>query len=391
MILYMLGNVLNYFNSAKSTLNKDQIITNALAFYSSDVIQRSKDNIFSLVKLRPVKMKICSSHPNPSMADLKDIMSVFDKVESDDIDVRLPSFVSSGIMDMPPSAGLEALASVMCSLRDEMAACRLQLEEMKEITEKDMKSLDNVGCVFQDTSEIKLLIHNILRKIDAPPPSINLTGINQLRTANSTNESTDSVSNAIINSDDCDTTDNNTRENNVNGSVDHSYAEMASETAPPSTDGQDFTVANSNQRNNGRRRSQRAGASQTGTQTPNGNNNSPQASHRIPPRPSNGAPSRRRNVLGSGAANPGLSTAPRVLDIFVGGCNNTATEENLKNFVSSKGINCLKCSILPSKSEWRKCFKITVNANERDQLLEANFWPQGITVGKYFKPINNNC
>ena len=290
---------------------------------------------------------------------------------------------------MPPSAGLEALASVMCSLRDEMAAYRLQLEEMKKSTEKDMKSLDNVGCVFQDTSEIKLLIHNILRKIEAPPPSINITGINQPRAANSTNESTDNVSNAVINSDESETPDNNTQENNVHGSADHSYAKIASETAPPSTDGHDFTLANSNQRN-GRRRSQRAGASQTDTQSSNGNNNSFQARHRVPPRPSAGASSRRRNVLGSGAANPGLSTAPRVLDIFVGGCNNTATEENLKNFVSSKGINCLKCSILPSKSEWRKCFKITVNASERDQLLEANFWPQGITVGKYFKPRNNN-
>ena len=40
-------------------------------------------------------------------------------------------------------------------------ALRLEVSKVRKSNEKDMKALDNVGCITQDVAEIKLLIHNL--------------------------------------------------------------------------------------------------------------------------------------------------------------------------------------------------------------------------------------
>ena len=94
----------------------------------------------------------------------------------------------------------------------------------------------------------------------------------------------------------------------------------------------------------------------------------------------------RRNIVGRATGADTFSTAPRVLDVFVGGCGLQSTDKDIFDYVKKKGINCLKCITLESKSEWRKCYKVSVNSDDRDTLLDADYWPKGIYVGKFFKP-----
>ena len=79
-----------------------------------------------------------------------------------------------------------------------------------------------------------------------------------------------------------------------------------------------------------------------------------------------------------------------MLDVFVGGCSLESTELSISDYATNKGVHFIKCASLPSRSEWFKCFKISVIPANRDKLLEANFWPEGIVVGKYFRPRSAN-
>ena len=77
---------------------------------------------------------------------------------------------------------------------------------------------------------------------------------------------------------------------------------------------------------------------------------------------------------------------PRILDVFVGGCGLDANDSTIANYYQKHNAQILKCEQLDSKSEWYKSYKISVAADNRDALLDANFWPKGIFVGKYYKP-----
>ena len=150
-------------------------------------------------------------------------------------------------------------------------------------------------------------------------------------------------------------------------------------------DGQEsFTVVQNNRRRNRRRISSLHPASN------NNNRNANRGGAPSLPRRRNqqGPSSRRSNIAGEGLAVPGLSTGQRVLDIFVGGCSVDSTMATISDYVSNKGVPPLKCTDLASRSEWHKCYKLSVNAENRDKLLDPNFWPTGIFVNKYFRPKN---
>ena len=155
----VLDNVLSFIQSAKASLTRDNIIMNAISFYKSDQILKAKDKIYELADQRPPKRNKSPSHPDPLTADMDDIMRIFKMY--DDGENKLPTFVAFGYMSMPPWAGVESFAAVMCSLRDEISALRMQGDEIKKSNEKDLKALDNVGSIIQDVSEVKMLIHDV--------------------------------------------------------------------------------------------------------------------------------------------------------------------------------------------------------------------------------------
>ena len=93
----------------------------------------------------------------------------------------------------------------------------------------------------------------------------------------------------------------------------------------------------------------------------------------------------RANIEGTRTSTlAGLTSAQRVLDIYVGGCSLDSDEANLNGFCEENGVTIKKCELLQTKSQWCKAYKITVDAASRDSVLDAEFWPQGIYVRKFF-------
>ena len=73
-----INDVFCYLTSVRSTAIKDSIVLNAVAIYTSDAILKAKNMIFYICKQKPITRKACTSDPNPSTEDLKDILDLID-------------------------------------------------------------------------------------------------------------------------------------------------------------------------------------------------------------------------------------------------------------------------------------------------------------------------
>ena len=89
----------------------------------------------------------------------------------------------------------------------------------------------------------------------------------------------------------------------------------------------------------------------------------------------------RGSLNNSGQFKSGEST----LDLFIGNVNIDTEINDITDFILKQTkINCVNIEKLEVKSKLYNCFKITVKANDRDILLNGNYWPCGVRVKKYF-------
>ena len=81
----------------------------------------------------------------------------------------------------------------------------------------------------------------------------------------------------------------------------------------------------------------------------------------------------------------GLSGVQRTFDVFVGGSDLETSEDDNKTFCSSNEVTEKKCESIPTKSEWYKSFKVSVLLGNMDKLLNTNIWPRCVFVRKFFR------
>ena len=115
---------------------------------------KAKELIFKICNEKSTVRKSCPSHRNPIVADIQDICTLIERKYGPDS--QLPSFYAKDFQAFPPN-GFECVASLLASLRDEIAAVKEELVEVKTINQRDMKALDDVGCVRQDISDLKII------------------------------------------------------------------------------------------------------------------------------------------------------------------------------------------------------------------------------------------
>ena len=77
--------------------------------------------------------------------------------------------------------------------------------------------------------------------------------------------------------------------------------------------------------------------------------------------------------------------------MFVGGLNQSTTEDALKNYCESKlKVKVVECTALETSSSY-KCFKVKMNSTDRDSCLKPECWPKNVTVKKFFMKRNRNA
>ena len=344
-----LNDILCYISTSRLSLSDEDIILNSVAFYKENAIKEAKEAFCRICDERFITRKACTSHPNPSVADIQDILNLFSKMEENSKPV--PKFYAKSYDSLPP-VGFQSLASVICSLRDEVSAMRVEINQLRNGNQRDAKALDDLSNIVADIGDIKI--------------SLNQT-------------------NSVL--------------KNGNGSADlstpstsTSYAAQLSANIPPnmpkSTANQSNAARNNGRGNNGGNNSQKSTSNQPSTPFVQPKKNQLPArrnSHTNDARnPRNFA---RKNITGTRTtATGGLAGVERVVDLFLGGCSLDSSADQIKNFCESSNVPLKNCEDLESKSLYYKSYKISVPISLRDQLLNEEFWPTGIFIRKFYKP-----
>ena len=335
--------ILCYLVSARHTLTRDSIILNVVAFYKPECIVSAKALIFKICNETPIKRRPCNKNPNSSVADIEDIYELIEKKESQRF--LLPDFVAGSYNSLPPS-NFEPLAIVICSLRDEVAALRMEITEIRESSVKDNKAMEDITCVKQDITDIKMKIFN---------SQVNISPVQSRNTAN--NENTAALSYASI-----------------AASSKSSLPARASNNNVPSTSG------NLNRQPQPSRTSTAAGSSNTNQQ---------QRVHRE-------RPAKRRNGVVTGTRSAGGNSSfggvDRIFDMFVGGCTQESSIVGITDYCRSHNVELKRVEEVETKSSWyNKAYKLSMTFEDREKLLDATLWPRGTFVRKFFRPKVSNA
>ena len=385
------NDLLCYIASARSSMTKNAMTTSCVGFYSPEAIKEAKELISKLNNERPITRRKTDNNPNPNLIDLQDICACFEKLENN-ANSMIPTFVASGFSAFPPR-GFEAIAPTICALRDELAAYRVELAELKNINERDARSINNVNILMQDVSEMKTMMHHVYtstpKRSQAPPPNdiLQEQGVMASSTTPTTNDASHSSDHGARNN----STDLVVLSSDSSANGEGSQIERDNEANAEHGGG--FTLVQNRPYANAIRRSglpanpNRRGGHQRG----GANGRGPHNDGRRTGSDGQLARGQRNNIIvGSRPSESDIAANDRVYDIYVGGCNPQSNEQSIENFCIKYGVTPKKCLTLPIKSEWVKSYKVSVTAEDRDKILKADFWPTGVFVRKFFRGKNQS-
>ena len=103
--------------------------------------------MFNFRNEHPMKKKVTNEHPNFAVINVKDILTLCDKIEGK---VSIPSFVVASYDSFPPS-NFEPLAAVLCLLKDKKTALRREMTQLRQLNA-------DIACVKHDIFDIELML-----------------------------------------------------------------------------------------------------------------------------------------------------------------------------------------------------------------------------------------
>ena len=84
--------------------------------------------------------------------------------------------------------------------------------------------------------------------------------------------------------------------------------------------------------------------------------------------------------------------AKRFEDLYIGNCDLQVTVESLSLYISKEmGVKVQKCEALETRSTVSKSFKVSLNINDRQKLLNPDIWPEDIICRKFYNPRQNRA
>ena len=351
----LINDLLCYISSAKDSLTSEMIITSASAFYSPEIIKEAKSTICDIANERNVNRNKSVNQPKPSVVDMKDIMQCFTKVEENSL--PCPVFLAKGVGSFPPQ-GFETVAPILCSLRDEITALRSETSELRQAHGDDARALNQAGLITQEVADIKTMVVRLLNNNENKSIDPQATKEDNLRPAR-----------GFANADaECSPSDEN---------------EESTITSGPNPNASDAwtTVLRRKPNSNGRRN--------TGLPSNPARRTSSllsRSSRQNGPKTSGNFNASRKNlIMGKKKNSSGIGGGLKIFDIYVGGCNPDCTEENITSYCRENGISIKKCEGLSSTHEWSKSFKVSSTLEDREKLLDGEFWPEGVHVRKFFR------
>ena len=350
------NNILSFIDAARHSSSKEEIIKTVVGFYESQDILKAKETLFQIAQERAVSRRKCSTHSNPMLADIADIYDLFDKM--DEKMPNKPEFLACGLNAYPPR-NFELIADVICSLRDEVSALRLEIKQCRENSVRDAKTLEDVCKVKEDITDIKL-------KIFSSPE--------QVKTHSNRAESESSKPAHIG-----DVVKLAASDGDSNSCVDiiDNYAG-----AVMSQDQYKWQVVGEKNKRFSRGRNKISAPSQGGSV----HSRQQGASDSFGTGKNDVQPKKQRiNINGTLKSPEGsLRGAERIFHLFLGGCAVDSSCQNIKDHCKSLSVDIKAVEEIPTKSKWHKPYKVSYRASDKNKVMDGAFWPTDCFVRPYF-------
>ena len=155
------NNVLYFLSTALNSLSLGSIVTYSVGFYKEEMILQAKEMLFKICREKLVQRRSCAGHPNPLVADVEDMMSLFDKMESKKF--LMPQFLAEHYASLPPQSGFESMATILCSLREEITYLRNEVSDLRLSNDRNNKCFEDFNAVRQDLTDIKTILRGNLK------------------------------------------------------------------------------------------------------------------------------------------------------------------------------------------------------------------------------------
>lgn len=251
-----------------------------------------------------------------------------------------PQFLADNYNACPPR-NFERVARIICDLKDEFAAFREELIELRREKITDIKSLEDVSIVKSDVSDIKRLVPEVRSNLSESCSSGRGTALDLTDSAKAPCEVGRQTFSSVVRS----------------------------------PKAQDSTARALKPVLNNQTGNQKTPLNPLATSFNFYNTERTKRNFET-----------RNSVFGTKINCSKFTGAPRILDVYIGRCNKDTVNDNIFEHCVEAGIRPVKCEALPIKSEWYCSFKLTVNASDRETLMTPDFWPDGIVARKYYRP-----
>ena len=344
----IVNGVLCYISSARCTYTDQTLLSICQSFYKCDKVVEAKKILYGAtgeaVSQRRGEGRL--------RAELTDILDEFRK--ADENGVVLPTFVADSFASMPPASGFEVLSEHLISLLAEISNLKQQVTSLTESVDgiKDC----NVTDIKEDLYDIKTVLFRNNTQSTQPLLYSTVTVSSLSHDNSKKNKETVENSNKKItvarqeqrrgpSGSFCDVTEEQTHA--ARGSFVHSNPRTTGSGASVSRKEEQWKVQGGNRKK-----------------------------HDI--------------ITGKKKSLCNIRATCKTLDIYVGRCEKSVDCNAIIDYVKNDcKINVIECICVSADNSPVKSFKVTVNASDRDSLLQESLWPENICVRKYFKPRNH--
>lgn len=92
-----------------------------------------------------------------------------------------------------------------------------------------------------------------------------------------------------------------------------------------------------------------------------------------------------KGFTGTSTGNTGLKVATKRFQVFISRLHPSTSMTDLQTYLNQNFPDS-KCEELHSRfPEHYKSFKISIEENHKDQIMDPNFWPSGVYINKFFR------
>ena len=409
-----------FLSSGKSDYSQDKLCDIAYSFYSHEEIKTSKEKIFAYID----KDLVWRRDPDKKMKDLNDLNEGLNELKDKNKHIK---YVSDSYKKMPP-VGLEFIAPILLDLSEEINKINNILPGIMDIKSTVINTADTVRNFKIDLNNLQKLLQlnnnnnnnncNSDMTLNNPitPSRIQPNIENKLKSLrqNGVYDNNSSMNRKINN--------NETVDQNLNHSNPSSLAKPYIKVKTPCTSSNTqqqglvaFTNGNKNitpnnkNINNGTNGEDNVGDISV-TPTVSNNPTVPaddtlqlQAQLPTPATPSKddddgwtmvnrykkNNKSRSSSAIITGVKNTPnnkFKSANRTYDLYVGRVDKNVVDSDIISYVENNfQISPIKIEQLEIKAANYAAFKLTINSNDRETLLNPEKWPCGIIINKFYR------